>query len=54
MENKVVKFIVKSLNTMAWFVLGVIAIAACVAYATDHQITIVHNENLPAVEQEVK
>lgn len=45
MENGVVKFVVRGLNTIAWFVLGVIVIGVAIAYFTDHQITIVHNEN---------
>lgn len=54
MENEyrkpsgVVRFIVKSLNMMAWATLGIIAIGIVIAYVTDHQITIIHNENPPA------
>lgn len=42
------RVIVKGLNIIAWATLGIIAIGIVIAYVTDHQITIIHNENPPA------
>lgn len=42
------RVIVRGLNILAWATLGIIAIGIVIAYATDHQITIIHNENPPA------
>lgn len=44
------RFIVKGLNIMAWITLSIIAIGIAVAYVTDHKLSIIHNENPPAVE----
>lgn len=45
MENKFFSGVIKTLNVMAWATLGVIAIGVAIAYFTDHQISVVHNEN---------
>ena len=42
------RFIFKGLNLIAWTVLGIIAIGVAIAYVTDHDIAIIHNENPPA------
>ena len=42
------RVIVKGLNIVAWATLGIIAIGIVIAYVTDHQVTIIHNENPPA------
>lgn len=42
------RVIVRGLNILAWATLGIIAIGIVIAYVTDHQITIIHNENPPA------
>lgn len=48
------RFIVKGLNIMAWITLSIIAIGIAVAYVTDHKLSIIHNENPPAVESTEK
>lgn len=42
------RVIVKGLNILAWITLSIIAIGIAVAYVTDHKLSIIHNENLPA------
>lgn len=60
MENEhgrgsgVMRFIIKGLNTIAWIVLSIIAIGIAVAYVTDHKLSIIHNENPPAIESTEK
>ncbi len=49
MENKFFSGVVKTLNVMAWVVLGVLTIGGVIGYVTDHQISVVHNENPPVV-----
>ncbi len=48
------RIIVKGLNIIAWATLCIIAIGIIIAYVTDHQITIIHNENPPAIEDTEK
>ena len=49
MENKFFSGVVKTLNVMAWVVLGVLTIGGVIGYVTDHQISVVHNENPPTI-----
>ena len=43
------RVIFKGLNLIAWATLGIIAIGIVIAYVTDHKLSIIHNENQPAV-----
>ena len=43
------RVIVKVLNIIAWATLVIIAIGIVIAYVTDHKLSIIHNENQPAV-----
>lgn len=40
---------VKVLNIIAWATLCIIAIGIVISYVTDHKLTIIHDENPPAV-----
>ncbi|KKL86577.1 hypothetical protein LCGC14_1943300 [marine sediment metagenome] len=44
------RFIIRGLNTIAWITLSIIAIGIVICYVTDHKLTIIHNENPPAIE----
>jgi len=43
------RVVVKGLNILAWITLCVLAIGIVIAYVTDHKLSIIHNENPPAI-----
>ena len=48
------RVVVKGLNILAWITLCVLAIGVVMSYLTDHQLSIIHNENPPAIESTEK
>jgi len=47
--SNIMRIVFKGLNILAWTILGIIAICIGIAYVTNHELSIIHNENPSAV-----